>query len=238
MRPEPVVLLTRPAGENERLAARLAEAGFAAQIAPCVRIVMLDDRAPLQEALRRLAPADALVVTSRAGVRAIAIALGEATCVAPIAAVGPATADACRVAGLRVTFVPSIPSGAALAEELPLPRGMILMARSDRASTVPAEILRARGAVVEELVAYRTEPVTPPIVRPVDAIVFASPSAVDGYARAGAQANGPVIVIGPATAARVRERLGVEPFAATPDDGAIADLVRSAVGGRHAAARR
>ncbi|MHB8630866.1 MAG: uroporphyrinogen-III synthase, partial [Candidatus Limnocylindria bacterium] len=141
-------MLTRPAGENERLAARLAALGIDSVSLPCVRIEPLADPEPLALALGALTADDLLIVTSRAGARAVGLALGARACAAPVAAVGDRTAEACRAAGLRVVFVPSAPSGAALAVELPLPRGAALLARSDRAGDDLPAILRRRGAVV------------------------------------------------------------------------------------------
>ncbi|MEA2661962.1 MAG: uroporphyrinogen-III synthase [Chloroflexota bacterium] len=235
---EPAVVLTRPRGENARLAARLAARGIASHEIPCVEVRPLDDPSPLREALRVLTGDDLLVITSRAGARAVATVLGGGPCAAPVAAIGPGTASACRDAGLRVTFVPSIANGAALAAELPLPRGAILLARSDRAATEPGEILARRGATVGEVVAYRTTAVAPREPVPAGAVVvFASPSAVDGFALSGADLA-VAVAIGASTAARVRAALGVAARVAGPDDdeiaGAVAALVREpdAVAGR------
>jgi uroporphyrinogen-III synthase len=230
MRSEPVVILTRPHGENARLAERLAALGIVVHEVPCVEVRPLADPAPLREAVRTLTRDDVLVITSRSGARAVREALGDTRREAPVAAVGAATADACRAAGLRVTFTPSTPSGAALAAELPLPRGRILLARSDRAADAPAEILARRGAVVGEVVAYRTVPIAPR--EPVAAgalVVFASPSAVDGFALAGSPPAS-AVAVGTSAAARVRVVLGIEPRVSGPGDdeivGAVRELVR------------
>ncbi|HEX9495395.1 MAG TPA: uroporphyrinogen-III synthase [Candidatus Limnocylindria bacterium] len=229
----PRVLLTRPHGENDALAARLAERGIDAQAAPCVRIEELADLAPLADSLRRLTADDVLVITSRAGARAVARALRGTPCAAPAAAVGPATAHACREAGLRVAFMPSVATGIALADELPLPRGVVLLARSHRAAAEPAAILRRRGALVGEIVVYRTVPLAPDGIADADVAVFASPSAVDGFALSGAHAA-VAVAVGPATAARVRERLGIDALVAAPDDVALAIAIERALEGRHA----
>lgn len=233
----PVVVLTRPAGENEALAAALARRGIATRIAPCVRVAPLEDDAPLREAVRRLGAEDLLVITSDAGARAIARALAGAPCLAPVAAVGARTADACREAGLRVVFTPSVATGAALATELPLPRGVVLLARSDRAGDEPVAILRGRDAAVGQIVAYRTLSLAPDVDANGDVVVFASPSAVDGFALAGAHA-GTAVAIGPSTAARVRARLSIEPRVASPADDAIVSAVESVLEERYDHVRR
>lgn len=233
----PIAVLTRPDGENERLADRLAARGIDSRIVPCVRIEPLADPEPLRVALRALTVDDLLVVTSRAGARAIGAALRGDRCAAPVAAVGERTADACREAGLRVVFTPSAPSGAALAEELPVPRGVVLLARSDRAAGEPVGILRRRGAVVREVVAYRTVSLTPDADPTGDVVVFASPSAVEGFVGRGAS-GARAVAIGPATAERVRALLRIEPRIAAPSDDAIAAAVQSALEGRHDLVRR
>lgn len=236
---EPLVLLTRPEGENAGLATRLAAAGIASRELPCIRIEPLVDPAPLRDALLALTADDLLVITSRAGARAVTAALGGRACAAPVAAVGPATGAACGAAGLKVVFTPSVPSGTALAEQLQLPRGAVLLARSDRAAAGPAAILRGRGALVGEVVAYRSVALPVDRVPAADAVVFASPSAVEGFAAARTPPGFAVaIAIGPATADRVRVLLGTEPVVATPDDGELARTIQSALEGHRAAIGR
>ena len=236
---EPLVLLTRPEGENAALAARLAAAGIASKELPCIRIEPLADAAPLREALLTLTADDLLVITSRAGASAVAVALGGRVCAAPAAAVGSATAAACRAAGLRVVFTPSVPTGTALAEQVPLPRGAVLLARSDRAAAAPIVILRRRGAFVREVVAYRTAVLPLGQVPAADAVVFASPSAVEAFAAVKIRpVVGIAIAIGPATAERVRTLLSIEPVVATPDDDELAHTIQSALEGHRAAIGR
>ena len=237
--PEPLVWLTRPAGENERLAEVLAASGVATASVPCVRIAALDDPRSLREAVLALGADDVLVLTSQAGVRAVAEAIGTRRCAAGIAAIGVATADACRALGLPVTFTASRPTGAALGAELPLPARNVLLARADRAGDELPLLLRARGATVGEIGAYRTVPIAPLRAPDADVVVFASPSAVDGFASGVALGAARAVAIGPTTAARVRERLGTEPVvAAHPAEQALAAAVRAALEERHVTARR
>lgn len=237
--PEPLIWLTRPEGENERLAELLAASGLATASVPCVRLGPLDDPRPLRDAVLVLGADDVLVLTSQAGARAVAAAIGKRRCAAGIAAIGIATADACRALGLQVTFTASRPTGAALGAELPVPVGWVLLARADRAGEELPLRLRARGATVGEIVAYRTEPVAPRRALDADVVVFASPSAVDGFASGAALGDARAVAIGPTTAARVRERLGTEPVvAAQPDERALAAAVRAALEERHVTARR
>jgi len=235
------VILTRARGENAGVATGLAAAGIASREAPCVAVRPLDDPAPLRLAVRALTNDDVLVITSRAGARAVGAildSLGGASCAAPVAAVGQATAKVCREEGLRVTFIPSVPSAAALAAELPLPRGATVLTRSDRAAREPVDVLTRRGAHVREVVAYHTSPVAPRESIPADAIaLFASPSAVDGFALSGATLAG-AVAIGASTAARVRAVLGIEPRIASTDDGEMVDALKALVKGTDAVAGR
>lgn len=229
--PDPVVLLTRPQGENERLAALLRAAGEDVAIAPCVALAPVAP-APVRAAALALGRDDVLVLTSVAGVAALAAALDGAPLAAPVAVVGAATADAAVAAGLAVAFRPRVQSGAGLAGELPLPRGTVLLARSDRAADDLPRMLRERGARVREVVAYRTVPLAARPAGTPAVVVFASPSAVDGFALGATLGAARAVAIGPSTAARVRERLAVEPVvAAEPSDAGLRDAVISALEG-------
>ena len=246
-----VVILTRAATDNAVLRLRLERAGARVVELPCVAVRPLADPTALRRALRSLAARDRLVLTSRAGAEAVATALAGDTIAAPVAVIGAATHAAARRAGLEPDFAASAPDSATLARELPLPRGVTLLARSDRAGRELPELLRARGADVREAVAYHTEHASATEAsearaalagslrenRP-DAIVFlASPSGVDGFIGVVGEElarRARPVAIGPRTAAHVRRRLGVEPgIARSPDAdtgaAAILELVRGAV---------
>lgn len=239
MRSERIVLLTRPRGENHRLASRLGEAGITTRELPCVEVGPVDDPGLLREAIAVLTADDLLVITSVAGARAVAAALNGTVCAAPVAAVGSATAGACRDAGLRVTFTPSIASGRGLAGEVPVPRGKVLFARSDRAAPEPPAILAGRGATVGEIVAYRTISIAPHDTVPEGAVaVFASPSAVDGFALARAPRLAGAVALGANTADRVRVALGIDARMTGPDDGEMVAAIRCVLEDTDAIARR
>lgn len=223
------MLITRPAGEGRALAEALRADGCDVHHAPCVQVVRADPAA-LAGAVRAL-PADGwLVVTSPAGARAVGEAGAGGRSAAPLAALGAATAEAARVAGLTVSFVPSEPTGRALGSELSLRDGPVLLARSDRSSRELPDLLRARGAAVREIATHTTvsafsgDPVAVPAF---DVAIFASPSAVEGFASALSLAGARAVAIGETTAAAVRSVLGVEPLVASgPDESAIADAVK------------
>src|SRR5690348_7535916 len=125
----PTVLLTRIDKPLER---ELISRGARVVTVPCVRREPAD-RATLVEALTGLDTADLLVLTSRAGVEAIAAVTDARAVPCAIAVVGPATAAHLRRLGREPDVIPSAANGASLAAELPLPNGVVLLARSDRA---------------------------------------------------------------------------------------------------------
>jgi len=175
------------------LAARLRALGARVLEVPTIRIAPPDDFGPFDRALRTRAPFDWVVFTSRHGVRAFderakAIAVDARTVGNKIAAVGPATAGAARGAGLRVDRVPSRFLTDAIADALGAVDGQrVLLPRADIARRSLADALRARGAIVTEVVAYRTLPAgadrPPDGLRDVDLVVFTSASAARGLER-------------------------------------------------------
>ncbi|MDO8562904.1 MAG: uroporphyrinogen-III synthase [Candidatus Limnocylindria bacterium] len=227
------VILTRAIQDNVALRVSLEARGAAVVELPCVAIRPLLNVAALGQALRALAASDRLVLTSRAGATAVGRALRGRRLRARVAVVGAATLEAARRAGLEPDFVPSRPDGATLGRELPIPRGTVLLARADRALPELPAALRARGAEVREVVAYHTvTPAPADVARAREAlatlrpIVFvASPSGVDGLVElvgADLARRARPVALGERTAARVRERLALDPaVAGSPEREAI-----------------
>lgn len=224
------VVVTRAIEQADELVQRLEELGAEVLHVPAVRFKAPLDSTRLDEGLRNLSSFDWLVFTSQNAVRFVAnrmVELGFSVTAlrdgAPkIAAVGEATAAAGRAAGFAVTYVASRASGAALAKELSerLAGRSVLLPQSDRARPELPNALRTAGAVVTEVVAYRT--LDAPLARSgkleeirsgeVDAIAFASPSAFHSMAdalgmtelrRIGERAA--IAAIGPVTAEVIRE---------------------------------
>jgi uroporphyrinogen-III synthase len=165
---------------------------------------------------------------------------------APVATVGSATAERLRAQGIAPAFVARTPSALALGAEIPVPRGTILLARSDRATGELPAILRGRGARVRETTAYRTvvavsgefdlaRDAIAAGERPV--VAFASPSAVDGFVGqmgSGSVSRARLVAIGPTTARRIAE-LTDRPatVARTPDVlGLVSAVVAAARGNK------
>jgi len=123
---------------------------------------------------------------------------------APHAAVGLATARSLRQAGVDPVLVGRAEeSGAApLADAIARatqPGDRILWPRGDLASDLREHLVLA-GRIVEDPVAYRSEEVTEAVLpEPLDAVFFASPSAVKAWLRRSDAPRVTAIAIGPTT---------------------------------------
>ncbi len=242
----PRVLVTREPGAPGALAEALDARGFVALVVPTIEIRPILPGGPLDAAAGDLSAFSWVVVTSAAGAAAVAAAASRTRgpfAAARFAAVGAATAEALTERGATAVFQPSSATGAALAESLPLAAdSRVLLARADAADgTLPAR-LRARGAAVEEVVAYHTVEAPEAARRPlraafaggVDAIVFTSGSTVRGLlallapAERRAALATPACCIGPTTAAAARAAGFTRVAeAAAPSPAALADVVEA-----------
>ncbi len=214
------VLVTRPAGQEAELVARLAGFGIAGVAVPAVSVAPMDD-GHLAALVGRLDHADWLVITSANGADAIAHALDGRPLPdgVRVAAVGPATAEALRRGAMHVDAMPGEYLTEAIADCLgPVEGRLVVLARADAATPRLRDALRARGARVEEVVTYRTLP-GPPYARErlrlaledgVAAVLFSSGSTVRGTLDLAAPllrqrlTRLPAICIGPVTAEAAR----------------------------------
>jgi uroporphyrinogen-III synthase len=202
------IVVTRP--ESQRLAGELERLGAEVTVVQLIEIRPAEDRRSLEEAVARLSTYDWIVLTSVNGVAAVRE--GLPTLAGPkVAAVGPVTAEAIREHGVEPAFVASRASediAGGLGEIAGL---RVLMPQADIANPALAEELRAKGAEVDVVVAYRTVLVEPPMwgilpLRIADAVVLASGSACRSLAAAGGAGGGALLVcIGPKTAKVARE---------------------------------
>ncbi len=225
------VVVTRARDQARELAERLRAEGAEPVLLPTIELVPpADGYAALDAALRALDTFDWIIFTSVNGVAhtcARLEALGRhprALNRLRVAAIGPATARALRERGVRVDVVPPTYVAEAILEVLPLEPGAgILLPRADIARPALREGLRAAGARVVEVAAYRTVPARPDpgalarLEAGVDAITFTSGSTVRhfvtllGAERARRLARGAVVAaIGPITA-RVAREMGLPP---------------------------
>lgn len=222
------VLVSRPRGQASTLSRWIADLGGEAVEIPLIRILPPEDWAAVDQALDELGTYDWVVFTSANGVEYFCRRLwergGDARALAGvgIAAVGEATAAALAGRGLRPDLVPDEFRGGALVDPLAgrcRPGARLLLVRGDLADPELPAGLAARGLSPREVVVYHTRPDTAGgeevrhlLARgDLDAVTFASPSAVDGFLGAvGPDAAGEaarllgraaVACIGPTTAA-------------------------------------
>lgn len=160
------VAVTRDARHASGLSDSLRALGASVVQCPTIEIVDAADPTRLDDALAHLDRYDWVVFTSANGVeRAIDRLLASGRDVrsfgaARLAAIGPATADALRARGLRVDVVPEEYVAESLFASLqadgPLAGTRVLLARAAVARDVLPDALRAAGAVVDVVEAYRT----------------------------------------------------------------------------------
>jgi hydroxymethylbilane synthase len=242
------ILVTRAAEQADELVSALRDAGLDPIPVPTIAVEFDPPRGDLDTAAGLLHTYAWVVITSANGARAILKAterilteLGAPSW----AAIGPATRRVLEHEGIEVALQPSQSSGIAMAIELPVVAGdRVLVVRGDLADEELAVALRARGAEVDDIVAYRTReaPVgSRPLLRraladgPIDAVLFTSGSTVRGLvalARAESLdiAAIPSVCIGPETAADAR-RAGFSVLAVSvrPEAAALATTTAAAL---------
>ena len=216
------ILVTRPRAQAADLCDKLAALGAEPILFPTIEIAPLEDRAPLDRAIAGLSSYAWIIFTSVNGVTAFWERLttaGEdehALAAIRIAAIGPATAQALEQRGIHARFVPGEYVAEAIVDGIGDVRGQrILLPRADIAREALAVELAQRGAVVDEIAAYRTVPAVPDpdrlaeLRRGVDAITFTSSSTVRNFVALAGQApivpDTLVACIGPITAQTARE---------------------------------
>jgi uroporphyrinogen-III synthase len=248
------IVITRAPEQSRELIERLRDAGAETLSLPMVRFLDPGDTAALDASIFALDEFDWLLLTS-----ANAVQFFLARCrkldrwpradKPKIAVVGPATRGALQAAVLQAELVPRAFNGAALAAELAphLPGQHVLLPRSDRAADELPAALRESGAIVTEVVAYRTaapESLNGSLLNKichgeVDAAIFFSPSAVEQFAQAIervsagetlAQVGARVALaaVGPVTAKALREAgaLGIVQASEATSASVVAALAR------------
>jgi uroporphyrinogen-III synthase len=213
------VVVTRAVHQAEELAGPLRERGAEVVLLPVIAIAPPADLYPLELAAAQVDRFDWIVFTSANAINAFAAALGREpdTVEARIATVGAATQAAAQRAGFNVSLTPDRYVAEALiesfeAEKLNERRILIPSAAVTRDVVAPA--LRARGATVEIVEAYRNVIPETAAARAwevfrepfPDWVTFASTSAVENLVRlAGAHklARVKIASIGPVTSSAV-----------------------------------
>jgi uroporphyrinogen III methyltransferase/synthase len=212
------VVVTRAASSSAPLVALLERAGASVVELPVVEIRDPEDGgAALRAAADRLAVYDWVVVTSANGAERLLGLIRDARSLgrARVAAVGPATADAVRRAGIVPDLVPDrfvaeglVDAFRALDVRESGRPGRVLLAQAAAARPVVADGLAALGWDVDAVVAYQTARATPghaalDEVARADAVVFTSTSTVEGFLEVVDRERVPPVVasIGPVTTA-------------------------------------
>jgi uroporphyrinogen-III synthase len=244
------ILVTRARHQAGKLAEELRARGAEVIEIPAIAIVPPESFAELDRSLSHLSQYQWLIVTSANGVQALRermAVLGvanEKIASLKIAAVGSATARALRDSGLSVAVTPPEYVAESLVEALgDQVRGShALLVRAAVARDVIPDALRARGATVDAVDAYRTvipvDSVTAirtlfdPGGRIPDAATFTSSSTVINFvallraAGMAAPAAMKAVSIGPITSATLREQGWTPAAEADPHDlGGLVDAV-------------
>ncbi|MDB5059263.1 MAG: uroporphyrin-III C-methyltransferase, partial [Chloroflexi bacterium] len=240
------VVVTRAREQASALTSLLQSFGARVIEFPAIRIVPAESYAELDSALQHVGEYRWMCFTSVNAVDAIDTRLHDlgltwdALRETRVAAIGPATARALAGQGVDIEYVPERFLAEAIAEGLPDAEGArILLARADIADSRLVESLQARGAQVDQYVAYRTVVSDENAVElrslletgGVDIVTFASSSTVRNLSAAlGPEAfdllkRTVVACIGPVTAGTARE-LGIEPAVVSADH-TIPGLVRA-----------
>jgi uroporphyrinogen III methyltransferase/synthase len=224
------IVVTRAPEQAGELLRELERLGAEVLILPTVSFAPPSDWQPVDSALRAIDEFDWILLTSQNAVRFLAQRFGELKVDVKsleaqklsIAAVGPATAQTAAEAGFRVDYTAEEHSGEGLARELQasLKNSRVLLPRSDRADDRLPNLLKADGARVTEVVAYRTAvpkrldaKILDRVRRAdVDTIVFASPSAfhnlsdvIGAKSLAELSSRVDLAAIGPTTARALRD---------------------------------
>jgi uroporphyrinogen III methyltransferase/synthase len=248
------VLVTRARDQAGPLVDLLERLGAEAIEAPLVRILPPDDFAPLDQACARIGEFDWIIFTSSNAVdrfmdrflaapRDIRDLKGVKLC-----AIGPATAEHLMRRGIRIDLLPSDHRAEGVIEAMggqTVHGARVLLPRADIGRELIADDLRAAGAAVTEVIAYRTviadaerdgEPDVYRMLldRQIDVVTFTSPSAVRNFVTVfGEDAAADLLrltlvaSIGPTTA-QAAERLNIS-TAIMPEQYTIPALVDAIV---------
>ncbi|MFI5386741.1 MAG: uroporphyrinogen-III synthase [Fimbriimonadales bacterium] len=160
--------MTRPKAQSEGLVAKLQALGATAYVMPVIEIRALDSNEALDAALSQLDSYDWVILTSVNGVKAVENRMtalkipAEKLSSRKLAAIGPATAAELERFSRKPDLIPDEYVSEAIAEAIervgaPTVRGpgRFLLARADIARKDLADLLRAQGAQVDEVAAYR-----------------------------------------------------------------------------------
>jgi uroporphyrinogen III methyltransferase/synthase len=215
-----IIVHTGPADRAVRWTSTLARAGFEVRSLPAVASELVTPSPEVLAEIAAGAPYAIVVMTSPRAPAALA-GLRQWISGAGVAAVGEATAEACRLEGFEPAWVGGGGSRTfleALASKVDVAGRSVLFPRGDLAGVPALPELAGRGARVVAPVVYRTVPVVPgaasvrAALAGAAAVTFTSPSGVRSFADA-ADAAGVggdarrlfAATLGPSTEAAVRK---------------------------------
>jgi len=243
------VLVGRARHQASALSRELRKLGATVLEIPFIEIRKPRSFKALDAALKSLAEYDWLILTSTNTVHALVERIASLDIVAPasspeVAAVGSATAEAARDAGMKVSLTPKDYVAESLVASLQhqIAGKRVLLARAATARDVIPDALRAAGAAVDVVDAYRNVlPLEAPaqlqaaLSNGLDAATFTSSSSVTHLAEAAQKAGiafplsgVPAISIGPITSQTLNEAHWPPAAEANPHDipGLIAAVTR------------
>lgn len=229
------VLVTRPRAQSGGMVEALVERGAIPVEMPAIAFAPPTDPEPLARAIDALRARayDAVAFTSANGVERFFAALAarsldaRAFGDARVVAIGPATAEALQSRGIRADAVPREFIGEAVADAVvgllgpSLDGRSVLLARAEVAREALPEKLRALGATVDVVAAYRTVPASGETVEElrnslraghIDVVTFTASSTVESLCDAlGPEATSllsavTICTIGPVTSRAARAR--------------------------------
>jgi uroporphyrinogen-III synthase len=191
------IVITRPISQAQAVADLIKQSGDEPILFPTIQIEPLDDNDALDAALRRLHVYDWVIFTSANGVQLVVNRMRQIG-VPPVmlnqckvAVIGPATAAALEIYGIKIDLQPSeyIAESIyeAIAAQAQVEGKRFLLLRAETARPTLREMLHENGAAVSELPVYRTVRGTPDSVaydelrRGVDVITFTSSSTVHNF---------------------------------------------------------
>jgi uroporphyrinogen-III synthase len=186
------IAITRAEEQSGDLAKHLRSLGAKTLICPAIAFAPPVDPAPLDTAIAQLHRYDWLIVTSANGARALLSRMDALhvdiakVSLLRVGVVGPATADILAKRDIHPSFIPSTHIAESLLAEIGDVHGQrVLLPRADIARETLVAGLRERGALVDDIAAYRTirgpgGALLAPVLhgRGVDAITFTSASTV------------------------------------------------------------
>ena len=254
------IVVTRPESRSAELSSRLEEFGAKVFRVPSIRFSRPADTGPWEETIARKDDFSHVIFTSRIAADSFEALCSEAGFPAAswlsnctVAAIGAATGERLKEAGIVPSLVAGTSSGAGFARELIEKEllgedSLVLLPGSNIAGPELGAALKEAGARVTSVPIYQTLEEDPARAEELfealdrdeqpDAVTFASPSALSGFlgicgARGRKLLESPsvkIVSLGPTTSAAVRsEGLEVSAQAASPGTESLVAAVREAL---------